>query len=47
MQNRQPTGICCMAQETQTAAVYQPIGGGEEVPKGGVNLHLWLIDAEV
>ena len=22
-------------------------GMGREVPKGGVNLHLWLIDAEV
>ena len=22
--NRQPMGICCMAQETQTGALYQP-----------------------
>ena len=38
--NRQPTGICCMAQETQTGALYQPrrVGWGgswEEVQKGG------------
>ena len=25
---RQPTGICCMAQETQTGALYQPRGVG-------------------
>ena len=25
---KQPTGICCMAQETQTGALYQPIGVG-------------------
>ena len=24
--NRQPTGICCMAQETHTGALYQPRG---------------------
>ena len=32
-------GICCMAQETQTGALYQPrgVGWGErwEFPKGG------------
>ena len=28
MQNRQPTGICCLAQETQTGALYQPRGVG-------------------
>ena len=33
-------GICCMAQETQTGALYQPRGVGwggwwEEVQKGG------------
>ena len=31
-------GICCMSQETQTGALYQPIGvgwGGREVQKGG------------
>ena len=26
--NRQPMGICCMAQETQTGALYQPKGMG-------------------
>ena len=25
---KQPTGICCMAQETQTGALYQPRGVG-------------------
>ena len=40
MQNSQPMGICCMAQETQTGALYPPRGwGGEgdgrEVQKGG------------
>ena len=40
MHNRQPTGICCMAQETQTGALYQPRGvglegDGREVEKGG------------
>ena len=29
-QNRQPTGICCMAQETQTGALFQPRGVGWE-----------------
>ena len=38
--NRQPTGICCMAQETQTGALYHPRGvdgegDGREVQKGG------------
>ena len=28
MQNRYPTGICCMAQETQTGALYQSRGVG-------------------
>ena len=31
-------GICCMAQETQTGALYQPRGvgwGGSEFQKGG------------
>ena len=31
-------GICCMSQETQTGALYQPRGvgwGGREVQKGG------------
>ena len=39
MHNRQPTGICCMDQETQTRALYQPRGegmegDGREVEKG-------------
>ena len=47
-------GICCMAQETQTAALYQPSGvgwdgegDGMEVQKGGDNVYLWLIHVEV
>ena len=45
-------GICCMAQETQTGALYQPRGMGwggrwEEVQKGGVYAYLWLILVEV
>ena len=37
---RQPTGICCMVQETQTGALYHPRAGdgegdGREVQKGG------------
>ena len=30
-------GICCIAQETQTGALYQPrgVGDGREVQKGG------------
>ena len=40
MQNSQPMGICCMAQETQTGALYPPRewggeGDGREVQKGG------------
>ena len=40
MQNRWTTGICCLAQETQTGAMYQPRGvyeegDGREVQKGG------------
>ena len=27
-ENRWPLGICCMAQETQTGALYQPRGVG-------------------
>ena len=39
MGNRQPMGICCMAQETQTGALYQSRGMGwgrrwEGVSKG-------------
>ena len=37
---KQSMGICCMAQETQTGALYQPRGwdregDGREVQKGG------------
>ena len=52
MKNRWPTGICCVAQETQTGALYQPRGVGsggrwEGGSKGGIYVHLWLIPAEV
>ena len=46
-------GICCMAQETQTGALYQPRAGGMEREMGGrfkregIYVHLWLIHAEV
>ena len=42
-------GICCMAQETQTGALYQPRGVGcggrwERVSKReGIYVYLWLI----
>ena len=37
---KQPTGICCMAQETQIWALYQPrgvdgVGDGRELQEGG------------
>ena len=42
-------GICCLAQETQTGAVYQPSGvdgeeNGREVQKGG-NICLPVADS--
>ena len=51
-------GICCVAQETQTGALYQPRrvgweGDGREVHEGGgftregVYVYLWLIHVEV
>ena len=46
-------GICCMAQETQTGALYQPRGVGqggrwERASKGrGIYVYLWLIHIEV
>ena len=44
-------GICCMAQETQTGALYQPRGVGwggrwDEVQEG-MYVYLWLIHVEV
>ena len=44
--------ICCMSQETQTGALYQPRGVGwggrwEGVSYGGVYVYLWLIHVEV
>ena len=49
---KQPVGIFCMAQETQTGAMYQPRGVGwggswEGVSKEGIYVYLWLIHTEV
>ena len=47
-------GICCMSQETQTGALYQPrgVGGGGrgEVGskgRGYIYVYLWLIHVKV
>ena len=46
-------GTDCMAQETQTRALYQPGGGGMRREMGGrfkregVYVYLWLIRVEV
>ena len=45
-------GICCMAQKTQTGALYHPegwdgVGDGREVQKEGTYVYLWLIHVEV
>ena len=45
-------GICCMAQETQIGALYQPRGVGWQgaergVQKAGDIVYLWLIPVEV
>ena len=45
-------GICCLAQETQTGALYQSRGwdgegDGREVQKEGIYVNLWLIHVEV
>ena len=45
--------ICCMAQETQTGALYQPrwVGCGREMggrfKTEGIDVYLWLIRGEV
>ena len=45
--------ICCMAQETQTGALYQPggVGWGREMggrfETEGIRVYLWLIHGEV
>ena len=47
-------GICCMAQETQTGALYQPRGvgwggkweGGSK-GRGYIYIYLWLIHVKV
>ena len=42
-------GICCMGQETQTGALYQPrgVGWGGSFKKKGIHVYLWLINVEV
>ena len=41
-------GIFCMAQETQTGALYQPRGVDvKEVQKAGLDVYLWLTHVEV
>jgi len=46
-------GICCMAQETQTGALYQPRGmglgrdSGGRFKREGISIYLWLIHVEV
>ena len=46
-------GICCVAQETQTGALYQPRGGGMGQGTGGrfkmerLYVYPWLIHVEV
>ena len=43
-------GICSVAQETQTGALYQPRGvgwGGKWFGREGIYVYLWLIDVEV
>ena len=47
MQNRLPRGICCVAQETQTGALYQPRGMGGRFKREGIYVYLWLTRAEV
>ena len=44
-------GISCMAQETQTGALYQPRGGmgremGGSFKREGLYVYLWLIHVE-
>ena len=42
-------GICCVAQETQTGALYQPrgVGWGGRFKRKGIYVHLWLTHVEV
>ena len=42
-------GICCMSQETQTGALYQPrgVGWGGSFKREGIYVYLWLIHVEV
>ena len=40
-------GICCMTQETQTGALYQPRGWGGRFKREEIYVYLWLIHVEV
>ena len=45
-------GICCMAKETQTGALYQPRwvdeeGDGREVQREEIYVYLWLIHVDI
>ena len=44
-------GICCMAQETQTGALYQPRETGREMgwrfKRERIHAYLWLIHVKV
>ena len=44
-ENREPIGICCMAQESQTGALNQPRGveWGGRCKRERVYVYLWLI----
>ena len=47
MQNRQPMGICCVTQEAQAGALYQPRGMGwgerwEEGLKGRGYIYIYI-----
>ena len=48
---KQPKGICCMAQETQTGVLYQSREVGREMggrfKREGIYVYLWLIHVEV
>jgi len=39
--------ICCMAQDTQTRALYQPRGVGWGGEREGIYVYLWLIHVEI
>ena len=42
-------GVCCMSQETQTGALYQPrgVGWGGRFKSEGIYVYLWLTHVKV